>query len=852
MSKDEQEKMTNINKQQFINIVAIIPSLVISIAYFMLEIATSILILLVASKHAMHFSFKSAILVFVIVTIFFETLHRAGNVNYHIIRFLLTIRGRVERKIRNFIRSKGFIYRAITVIYTIGTFIFLWWGCQLFIDGIRLRGSMPPTNVITNGITIISGALAIFFAIAAVVVQNLLEKYSSVFLRKVIGNVVFILSFLFMIFFIIGGLFLLRYGSNEHFETLSFVATIYAVINLGLMIWLLIYFLDVTNVVFFIARNSCIHLKRIPKVRHVKLSYEIGNDDKGDNKAIHLYKVKTFLNTWIRGVYSPFDFSGILPPLDVPKDIVDSLKNDLRPIMSACLKAIGEDNRDVVLSCLNEITQICSAYLNRRKNYRGMDDSFLMFIYSQLEIIFNNAIKVPNQQYTADIVATVNIIALKCTGLTETQLRPGENGLVHSWISFLKGAVIKTIHLEHTSAPTDAIQSISNIAVVLIENEAFTTSIYGAAEDLKMIGIISGKLGGSWASLLCQRSINGLVVMLFSLFKVLRDKGWVGDHNVSKLCENIEKVMDMVYDTKMDFMTYSTISAPLVGSLWSDGNFADIFRTVLSQKYDKRHSEGHALRELENLAKTLRYIGAKAITNGKGHTSEYFMSFSEIAYSSIHYLLNLNKEVTSEDEERESLSDAGSDLLKEVVTESLNMFSWYPSSEGHGYDFLNKLSPIGAFLTYYARSDQPSIFYEIRNKFIEKLLEIYVSFKPKGGNQINRKWEIYRYLKLFGAWIYKYSREDSLTLKLIRLLAESYPGTLTRDPFYYSNSKMERLGYPSEHIGQQWYVYPSDFWPNEQWVVTNELNDMRNYEKYDKVISRFHRRIKKGMEGDNS
>ena len=84
-----------------------------------------------------------------------------------------------------------------------------------------------------------------------------------------------------------------------------------------------------------------------------------------------------------------------------------------------------------------------------------------------------------------------------------------------------------------------------------------------------------------------------------------------------------------------------------------------------------------------------------------------------------------------------------------------------------------------------------------------------------------------------------------MTLKLAKILSESYPGNLSKDSFYHTNSIMERLGYPSEHIGRQWYIYPSDFWSSEQWVVTNELNDMSNYEKYDKIIERMHNRINK-------
>ena len=78
------------------------------------------------------------------------------------------------------------------------------------------------------------------------------------------------------------------------FEQLGFYTTLYTVLDMGLMVWLLIYFLDVTNVVFFIARGNYAHLKRIPKIKRAKRFYELREND-DTKERLREYEIKSFV-----------------------------------------------------------------------------------------------------------------------------------------------------------------------------------------------------------------------------------------------------------------------------------------------------------------------------------------------------------------------------------------------------------------------------------------------------------------------------------------------------------------------------------------------------------------------------
>jgi hypothetical protein len=320
-----------------------------------------------------------------------------------------------------------------------------------------------------------------------------------------------------------------------------------------------------------------------------------------DFKALYKY--------WFIGSYNPLE--GML--LDVPDEIINLLQEDMRPIMSTCLKAIEEDQRELTLTCLDEIVGITSTYLNRRKNYPGGNDRLLYFISGQLEILFNMAVRVPNQQYTTDIVNVAGQIASKCAELSSTQLTPDQNSLAGIWDGFLERAVINSLHLQHTSAPPDAIKNLYTVGIKLIQEGAITSSVFGMADSLTRIGANTSKYGGAWFSLLSQRCIYGLLVMLYSILYEESAGKYADDIYISKLCEDIEKIALSSFDTKMDYMSHSTLVAPLVGSLWQDLNLIKVFQIILSPKYDGQPGEGGVLDRLNKCNSALRRIGAKSI-----------------------------------------------------------------------------------------------------------------------------------------------------------------------------------------------------------------------------------------------
>jgi hypothetical protein len=223
--------------------------------------------------------------------------------------------------------------------------------------------------------------------------------------------------------------------------------------------------------------------------------------------------------------------------LDEEEKNIEILGNDVRPIFSTCYKALNDDDREVVLSCLDNLENIILSYLDKRKNYRGQEDEFLLFLNGQFEITLNIALRSYNQQYFEDINERVGLIGLKCVELSDTQIRIGENGLVFPWIEFLKSSIFKIIDFKYTSAPSKAIKSIYEIGIKLIEKNAFTTSINTVGDSLQKIGEYVSSKRGSYYAFLTQDCISGLTKMLKSfLGNITKRKNMIEGTEVKSLC----------------------------------------------------------------------------------------------------------------------------------------------------------------------------------------------------------------------------------------------------------------------------------------------------------------------------
>jgi hypothetical protein len=724
-------------------------------------------------------------------------------------------------------------YKTICFFFYILTAIFVFFAIGSLLDGIKdIHNLNPVKDIIKINITIISGILAIFFTLSAIVIQNILQKYSSNYLKVILSRVIFKILLVLLPISVIFNLLLLYYGSNKNLEKFSLFLAIYIVISVSFAIVQLIDFLSISNIVSFISTQAFNHINKISDPGIIKI----------EEKKKHLpflLKIKALFYKLTSKKSFFILMESLANNISVPQKNIEILGNDVRPIFSTCHKALNDDDREVVLSCLDNLKNIILSYLDKRKNYRGMEDNFLLFLNGQFEITLNIAVRSYNQQYLEDIIKRVDSIAIKCVELTDTQIRIGENGLVFTWIEFLKNSIWKTMYLKHTSAPPLAIESIYKVGIGLIEKDAFKTSIYSVGNSLEEIGTNTSRVPGPFHALLTQRCIYGLLKMSEDFLRKIIDEGKMfSGREVKGLCGMISTIMDNAFSSNLDFMSYSTIQAPLSYSIEND-NISFVIYAVLNQECDDKNKI-YLFKCLIYINECLSKISKKAIINNKGRLDEYLMVFSEIMYHYSKYLSNFNDHFDTKDylilEIRKELSN----LMNKLVENITNIYKIYLPCDS--FMSLFHISPVFAFLTYFADDKKSSkLLLEARNMFITQLLNIYKELKQKDVTDKYNRGYLYRYIKLFGAWINKL-KNNSINKDIIRVLANEYEEVRYEKGILFE-SEMQNLGYPGGDIGGEWYIFPSKYWVNDQWKITNELNDKSNnylnYHLYDEKITKY-------------
>jgi hypothetical protein len=817
----------------FLNIYSLKTQIIKNLTHLFVAIFLSILLkeILIAFKLYNHMP-KVFLGIFIICSALVEIISRIKNknTNYYIIN-LISFLTFLLRKIKN----KLFRIQNLNWLYFFITITYFYLCYPYFIEGLKSIDQLKtPTSLIGLSFTSVLTIFAILLTISGLVIRNI-QKYSVLFLKHFLLNKVFLWIIVYTWSYLLILSSFIYFGTNEQFEAISYYSLVYFIISILYISFHFINFINPSN----LASILSIQAKNI--VKKIKKAPFIDRDAPIETNKLH--SIFQWIQIWIIGKYDPVESFKQSMPLDVDKNIVNQLNTSVEPIFEVMRKSLIDDKRDIFRCCLAAIEEITSKYLKRRQNYQGMNDSYLGHIVSQFNMVQNQIIQHPQQDYNMLLVGTIHNIGANCLISTKTQLRRNENGLVYSWVKFQKDTVYKCIHLKHTSAPSDAIKSIYDLGCLLISNKAFTTAIYHNANSLREIGVMLGKIPGVWPGVLCQNSIFGLTRMLIALINSAKESGWIDDINFSKVLEDMEDILKSVNSVEIDSYSYQTIVAPLVGSLWCDGNLADIFAHMLNTGFGNNRLYNSFLHNAISISSTLRRISSSRIEKGYAYSYEFFLVFSEIIYTTIIHNNKLQEKINDLDTKQlESegylpILENSKKLLKTVVKDSLYTLSWHDPNSQNGYKYLFKISPVFAFLVYFSKKYPSEAIILAKDEFITQFCDLYKKFKERTKEYPHFIRSMYSYLKMFGAWYYKQKPDSTLTKNIIELLVadyveEKYTGFSIRP----SRSRMEELGYPTELISDSWYVYPSDYWPQDQWLVTNELNDMDNYESFHNLI----------------
>jgi len=828
--------MTNRNNYT-LDTTAFGPAVIIAGTYLISEIIVSLLALAVlASVCGNQVSPRVVTATVCTIVCIGEIFHRAERINLGLIGVAVRIAHRFRRVASKVAQaSTPYDYNAVRVLYLVLTAVFLYVGIPLLAKGLSHEVAAGGTSQLSStGVAIISGAMALFFTVAGVTVQSITQRYPAQFLRAVIWHPLFRISFLSMLVLLLGGLLILHAGSNIHLNRLTLYACVYVVLTLGLMVILVVHFLDVTRIAAVLGRRVRALTRRIPR----------GTSRRGDAAPAlrpaksYWAKLQEAVAMRVVGVFDPQAIWTRSRQFSVPTHLILPLREGLRPLISACRTSILADDREVALACLDEIVAVSAAYLRRRRNYTSTQDDFLGFVAAQIEGLFKTSLRSLNQQYTADIVQRAESVAVECIPLTPSLLGDNENPLVTPCILFLKNAVLQSVPLELTTAPPDGIDAIGRVGVGLINSRALVTAVFMNSATLREIGVLVIDLGGgAWTCQLCQRCVARVLEMLLALLRVIGQKGWGSDLEVSTTCDHLETVLTKAYEADLSHPHHNAIAASFTGAVANTTTVPGLVMAILSLRFDNPRWHRRTLDELGHVVEMFTRVASRATTSRRGTPDQFSRGLSEMAFAILAHLRAV--QLSDIGPEGQTVLESAEQLLAQIVAASVRILSAYGAATGPAPSFLYNLSPLPALLAYYSREQSTGPIAEGFSNFIHGALEVYERLSPDTAEAQTRKARIHSYLKLVGAWLRKYRPRSDTSKSLTLALARDYAVYRSvRSPVLLG--PMERLGYPTGMMSDQWYMHPSEFWHSLGRTVTEELNDVTNYRQYDALLRRVY------------
>lgn len=817
-------------KGGYFNLAAFLPSL-LQTAFWLLVEAVWVLLISLAIALLVHrtpLDWVLSLAALVVITTIGEIARRRPGVSWRIAKMgwrLWHSARRFSARLRGWPEAPAAVFWLLTVVY-------VWVLAPRLAAGLQSPLDNKPAEasaLFSAALSLIAGIIAIFFAGAVLAVQLITGSYSSEFVRVFVRRPVFLASLLIMVLVAVGQLLLLGIGWNAALTTGSMVSAVYAVLCLGCLVWLLTDFLHMPRLAQIVGRQIRGYINSgLPRpIRALR----VDPDAPGFELTIR-QRARVLFDVHILGTLSSLSFESFAA-LQVPSHFQEELSERTRPLLSACLRAIQQDRRDVATVCLNELVDIARAYLRARYNYSDMGDRYLLFLVGQLEILFAASLGQTNEQFTSDIVAAAIQIGQATIPLTATQFRPYENGLTLPWSEVLMKSALRLMSLQHTNAPLAACDGIAILGRALLRHGAYSTVLYGVEDKLRTIGVTAASARDAWSATIAQKAAHGYVLLISDCYVLAEEERYYYEYAVDHLCKGLQEILHRAYDARSDWNTLTLIPAPIVGSLWQAGTLVDVFRNGLSVTPKGKLWERLALvRDLSFLVEVVRRVGVHAISKG-GASYEYSVALSEMLWSAV---------AAARTGQDPAVMGEIRKLIAFLILAAQGFVSTsIEAAPDKTYDHLSKLSPVYAFLMYFSRAgERPGFFHELEHA-LQGLAELAERLSVEEDDRYRAREQLVSYLKMYGAWMHRYYPARPVTKHLTGLIASiAAQREIGRDPVFLS--EMELLGYPTAFPVDHWYIFRSRFWSPQQEAIAAELNDIASYRRYDQLIRRKRKR----------
>lgn len=795
-----------------------IPFAFATVFWLPIEIGIFLIILLSASYSCLSCNPSHIVVLPFAAVTSLEIIKRSHPVSEATFRFALSIAewlGRASRYTRD---------NAIRLAYSGLTTILL-----LYLGGQILQTAQAPlspldqqsTALLAGLLALATAVLALLLAGVALVLQLILTWYPANFSRAFTSNWRLVLSFLLSASSAVFAILVLRFGANQSMLNIAVALGIYLIASIPLLLALIFDFSRGDSVVSAVASSTIAFIRRtLPLPRQ---SFTISTLSSSSRQA-RLDRLEIAARVHMKGeIPSPAE---ALPQISVPDAFQAELKERTRHMLSACTKAIAEDQRERVLVTLGAIERISSAYTQQRKNYSSMEDQFHLFLATEFELLFTVALTNRNQQYTSDVISTVGRIALSTLDLTPTQYRPNENGIVPMYATLLRRSAIDALPLKFTNASIRAYELLGEVGERLVLQGALTTAIHSVVGDLRKAAEALSPMTGLWPSANLQGVLAALVKIHWSLYSAGLNQGHYYEFAAKEICEAYTAAITKYFSQDRDYLSALRVSGSLVGRAQA-GTLVNLFCSAITLGPSSAHkARNYLMRDLADLIRVIRMGAGWSLKSAV--SSDFAAGLSEIAWC----CLQAREAATSPSQEAR-LDDLLSEILKAangIIKSAVDV------RIDSAHDLFEHISPLYAFLLRSLGSDSGANLLSAIEGLLRELMDIFSSTKGKSpGALIDR--QLRNNLRLFGAWAQKIMPSSAVSEEIADVIARSYGWLPSYALPSIGRSEFESLGYPSGLFQDTWWPFPSTIWgAEEQRAVADLLNDLKNYRRYSQKV----------------
>lgn len=670
--------------------------------------------------------------------------------------------------------------------------------------------------ICTAGLGIVGAILAISFALFTHLAQSATAAFPTGFLRAIVVRLEFLGAALAMIAGLFVQLFVLMHPLNRPLAWASIVVTLYALWLLLILYGVMSQLLDLRT----LAAELGVHIAR--KAAGAGRSPAVLSSADGRGIARIL--------SWLRA-HVPRAIARCLTGGRSERELTDALITDTHALLSASLRAITEERYEVADAALEAVGHAAETYTQVRSPYLEPEDRYHLFLHNELDMLLGHALKSPNERYVERIVHTMLRIGV-ATGVLPPEPILHTNSVADGWLQALRRAALCSLSLQHTDAPTRAIEGIGRITWDLMERNAVTTAVHQGAEGLGQVGVAAAKNTDAWSLYLCQPVLHNLVLAIRAALAPPARAHLISGPAFEHLMQQVRRVMFAAYERRPGVLQDLTLAAPLLGL---SPPWVPSLVTVFAEALEALSHEprgGRALAErLKTLVETVSSMSAVVARSGTSAISEYSRAYARMSY--------LSARVLTMDPSLSGVICPLADSLAEAAV--LDYHTHLTSGGTWGGTILKATSVIPAFFVYFSRPGSSTSLLPQAEKFVRGHMTTFERAAAQVSSDAleGAMREPYGYLKLFGCWFWRWFRDTGLCRQLLAFLVRYYEASGRRELHdWEASDSIAQLGYPTDPLRAEWDVYPDWVWEDHRHSVTTALNNLDAYREYAALVER--------------